>query len=100
MTVYVDGLIAWPQEAESEYASRWFGNGRPSCHLFADTEDELHEFAGRLGLKRSWFQSHHEHPHLHHYDLTLRKRGLAVRLGAVEINAMEWARRHMESAGN
>lgn len=26
------------------------------CHMIADTEEELHQTALRIGMKRSWFQ--------------------------------------------
>jgi len=47
MTVYVDdfGIPA----RVSGIKGRW-------SHLIADTEDELHAFAARLGLRREWFQ--------------------------------------------
>jgi hypothetical protein len=85
MSVYVDSLFptrrsrAWPYNQ--------------ACHLSADTDDELHEFADRLGLKRSWAQSM-EHPrqYFHHYDLTPGKRRQAVKLGAVEVSAVALAR--------
>ncbi len=54
----------------------------PSCHLFADTEDELHAFAARIGMKRSWFQD----KSLPHYDLVVSRRTRAVMLGAIEID--------------
>lgn len=53
-----------------------------SCHLMADTFEELHAFARKLGLKRAWFQPHPRWPH---YDLTVRKRARAVELGAKEV---------------
>ena len=67
----------------------------PSCHLIADSLDELHEFAARIGMKREWFQNHKDLPH---YDLTVKRRKEAVRLGAKEITrkelvAMIWAKR-------
>jgi len=54
----------------------------PSCHLMADSLDELHDMAARLGLKRRWFQ---DDPRLPHYDLTTRRRAAAVHLGAREV---------------
>ena len=54
----------------------------PSCHLLADTEDELHSFAKRLGLKRQWVQRSRRG--IIHYDLNCGKRSLALDLGAVE----------------
>jgi hypothetical protein len=52
------------------------------CHMFADTPIELHTFAARLGLKRSWFQN----SKLPHYDLTRNKREKAILLGAKAIS--------------
>ena len=76
MSVYVDSLIVFGDES----APRCFRN-RPSCHMYADSLEELHSMAYRIGLRRSWFQAD---PHLPHYDLTPSKRRLAVSLGAVE----------------
>jgi hypothetical protein len=55
----------------------------PSCHLLADTEEELHAFAASIGLKRGWFQ---EHPRLWHYDLTASRRRMAVARGAEQMS--------------
>lgn len=50
-------------------------------HLVADTLEELHEFARRIGLKREWFQGHSDHPH---YDtIASSKKQLAIKFGAV-----------------
>ncbi len=54
-----------------------------SCHLFADSEEELHAFAKRLNLKRGWYQ---RVSRLKHYDLTESKRKRAIKLGAVEAD--------------
>jgi len=79
MGVYVDKLFKHP----------WRGGVREWCHLTADTEDELHEFAAKLGLKRSWFQPGPP-ASMPHYDITANKRRLAVEeLGAVEISREE-----------
>lgn len=72
MTVRVDELQT-PINAKH----RCFREG--FCHLTADSLDELHAFAKQLRLKRAWFQPHRLMPH---YDLTLRKRAQALRLGA------------------
>jgi len=69
MAVYVDRLRNWGWK---------YG---PSCHLYADTNEELHAFAARLGLKRKWFQTSPSGPH---YDLTASKRQLAVIYGVTE----------------
>ena len=56
----------------------------PACHMVADSADELHAMAARLGLQRAWFQ---DRPGCPHYDLTTARRALAVRFGAVELTA-------------
>lgn len=75
MTVYVDRLPAagW---------GRWNGG----AHMLGTDLAELHDLAGRLGLRRAWFQSDSTFAH---YDLTASKRALAVRAGAVEIDLGE-----------
>jgi hypothetical protein len=76
VSVYVDKLRNWGWRLG------------PSCHLITDgPNSELHAFADRLGLKRAWFQKGTSGPH---YDLTARRRELAVRLGAVELGDKEF----------
>lgn len=70
MAVYVD----------SE-AIRW--RGREWCHLVADTLEELHDFAARLGLRRSWFQDRGRYPH---YDVTASVRLRALNMGAIDAD--------------
>lgn len=73
MSVYVDDAFCggdW---------GRWTGGG----HLQADTADELHAFAERIGLKRSWFQHRPQRPAADHYDLTRPKRDEAILAGAI-----------------
>ncbi len=52
------------------------------CHMIADTEDELHAIADRIGVARKWYQGNH-------YDIALSKRALAVKAGAIEITRRE-----------
>lgn len=73
MSVYVDPLFRYG-------GSKTFRWDR-SCHMYADTLDELHVMARSIGLKREWFQDHSDLPH---YDLVSTKREKAVELGAVE----------------
>ena len=73
MTVYVDALNDWGWRLG------------PSCHLLADTDEELHEFAARIGMKRAWFQP----KSTPHYDLTASRREKAVKLGAREVTRGE-----------
>ena len=73
MSVYVDD---WQQPARvGRYSARW-------SHLTADTVEELHTFAARLGLRRAWYQ---DSGHRWHYDVTESKRGQAITLGARPI---------------
>lgn len=65
MTVYVDDMRARFHD-------------HIMCHMIADTEAELHDMAGRIGIARRWYQGDH-------YDVTLDRRAHAVALGAVEI---------------
>ena len=56
------------------------------CHMVADTLEELHAMADRIGVQRRWFQNNPDHPH---YDIAQTKRALAVRFGAVEITSRQ-----------
>lgn len=56
------------------------------CHMVADTLDELHAMAARLGLRREWFQGDASTPH---YDLSLERRAQALEFGAVEVDRRE-----------
>jgi hypothetical protein len=65
--------------------------------MIADTDRELHEMAGRIGVARRWFQEDH-------YDITKSKRAQALRYGAVEITwreagAMMFLKRRGERMG-
>ncbi|WP_431050049.1 DUF4031 domain-containing protein [Xanthomonas oryzae] len=70
MAVYVDDAV-WPCR------------GKQWAHLMADSLDELHEFAQRLGLRRNWFQDRASGAH---YDITDAKREMALRIGAVPLS--------------
>lgn len=75
MSVYVDPIIDfWTPSMPVCFKAG-------SCHMYADTLSELHVFAVRVGLRRSWFQTSRT---LNHYDLTVGRRAVAVRLGAIE----------------
>ena len=70
MAVYVDDAVTlWRGE-------RW-------AHLMADTLDELHAFAARLGMPRRAFQDRASGAH---YDVTAPLRERAIALGAVAIS--------------
>jgi hypothetical protein len=57
-------------------------------HMIADNIEELHAFAKRIGMKRSWFQ---ECVSGDHYDVSYSLRKKAVALGALEITMRECA---------
>lgn len=70
MTVYVDKSI-------HDY-------GRMTmCHMLADTEQELHEMADKIGIQRKWYQANASTPH---YDICKAKRMLSIQFGAKEVN--------------
>lgn len=88
MTVYVDD-VRIPARV-GRFEAKW-------SHLTADTRGELHAFATRLGLKRSYFQDPMVngkpkatpgtlHAEMWHYDVTESKRLQAIRLGAVAVS--------------
>ena len=52
------------------------------CHLLADTEDELHAMAARIGLEPGLRQD----GVVPHYDLSLAKRDAAIAEGAIVID--------------
>lgn len=56
------------------------------CHMLADTEDELHGMAERIGVRR-WAQR--SRTGLLHYDICMAKRRMALALGAKEIGRRE-----------
>ena len=69
MAVYVDNLVdhSWRHG--------------PSCHLIADSVDELMNFALEMGMRAEWFQPGSSP----HFDLTVGGRTVAVRYGAIEL---------------
>lgn len=72
MPVYVDEVMRHGGSA----TFRW----KDSCHMYADTLDELHAFAKSIGLKRAWFQD----KRVPHYDLNKSKHAKAIAKGATQ----------------
>lgn len=56
-------------------------------HMIADTIEELHSMADKIGVKRKFFQNISHHPH---YDICQSKKHLAISLGAIEVNKREF----------
>lgn len=52
------------------------------CHMIADSEEELHAMAAKIGVARRWYQGDH-------YDVCLAMRAKAVVEGAKEITARQ-----------
>lgn len=59
------------------------------CHMIADSDDELHAMANRIGVARRWFQK--PGTPTRHYDIALSKRALAIAAGAIEITMRQAA---------
>ncbi|ACL61582.1 DUF4031 domain-containing protein [Methylobacterium nodulans] len=55
------------------------------CHMWADSLDELHAMADRLGLKRAWFQCPPK-ASWEHYDVSKGVRAKALAFGAIETD--------------
>ncbi|MCE3007133.1 MAG: DUF4031 domain-containing protein [Bacteroidetes bacterium] len=65
----------------------WFhGKERRFVHLAADSLEELHRFAERLGLPRSIFQDKPRRPH---YDVFDHHIARALSLGATQVGNKE-----------
>ena len=89
MSLYVDPILRHGGSA----TFRW----PRSCHLYADTLDELHAIAAQLGLKREWFQDRKDLPH---YDIVPGLRLRAIELGAIEHSreeCVQFMRRHRDT---
>jgi hypothetical protein len=51
-------------------------------HMIADTEQELHDMAQVIGVKRKWFQNKASFPH---YDICQNSKLKALENGAIEL---------------
>jgi hypothetical protein len=85
MAVYVDDLMTCIPHSNW----RW----TESCHLIADSVEELHEFAKGIGMKRAWFQNNSRLPH---YDLNKNRRAIAVKMGVIEIDRRQFVSKMRE----
>lgn len=84
MSVYVDPLVQW-----GTVTSPKCFRTAPSCHMYADTLEQLHQMAAQIGMRRAWFQ---DDPRLPYYDLVASRRKSAVARGAIEHTHTQMAR--------
>lgn len=90
MTVYIDDMNA--------------PYGRMTmCHMVADSDEELHAMADKIGVARKW----HQNPKTmgvsnSHYDICLAKKALAIKYGAIPITFRQLGRmlNHKRSHGH
>lgn len=75
MTVYVDDMFKYPM---GEFRRM------KMSHMMADTDEEMHAVADRIGLARRRFQGDH-------YDVSISLRAQAIRHGAAPITLREMA---------
>jgi hypothetical protein len=83
MSVYVDEIRDYGDLVRGyarRYGTRW-------SHMIADSEDELHAFAAKIGVLRRWAQF--PGTPRSHYDIIPAKRAAALRLGAIEITSRQ-----------
>lgn len=75
MAVYVDSLCY--------YGGTGFFKDKQTCHLLADTKEELVDFAvNSLGMNPRWLQD----TRVPHFDLVESRRRMAVENGAIELS--------------
>jgi hypothetical protein len=55
-------------------------------HLVADSREELHAFAAKVGIKRCWFDGNRHHPH---YDIPLKLRQAVEKSNAIKVSPRE-----------
>jgi len=79
MAVYVDDMRSLTEASRRDTAE---------SHLFADSDEELHAFAARLGLTVQCFVPG-RHPRIGHYHVTPGKRQQAIMLGATPVTRRE-----------
>lgn len=90
MTVYVDDMYLYPM-GEFKRGPRTY----KMSHMIADTAEELHAMADRIGVARRWFQDKASGPH---YDITMTKRREAIAAGAVPITLRQCSAMSLERA--
>lgn len=88
MTIFVDNINTYYDHSNiiiKKYGTQW-------CHMWCDgNEEELHELAIKIGLKRKYFQKHRI---FNHYDLIPSKRIQAIKCGAIETSLRIWIKKN------
>lgn len=59
-------------------------------HMIADTKEELLKMAKSIGMREEWIQD--EGTPREHFDVSISRRKLAIKLGAKEINFRDLAK--------
>ena len=85
MTVYVDNM----HESTLGHFKTRSGRTYKMSHMIADSDEELHAMADKIGVDRRWFQKPGTPGR--HYDITKTKRAEAIAAGAVEITMQQAA---------
>ena len=86
MPVYVDDMYLYPMGR--------FGRMKMS-HMVADTIEELHAMADKIGVDRKWVQRADLGKGWVHYDISIDKRAKAIAAGAVELTMRDLAKMTM-----
>lgn len=81
MTVYVDAPI-WTKAASKQPRKTY-------SHMVADSLQELHEFAAKIGIKKHFF---HKHRVASHYDITSDQQVVALSNGAQLVSSTDIVR--------
>lgn len=85
--IYVDDAYLKARIGNVQVTREW-------CHLvaFPPNEEELVEFGKKIGLRKEWLQR----GTWVHFDVTPRKKQLAIRHGAIPIESRKLAKKMMD----
>lgn len=67
------------------------------CHMVADTTQELIDMVEKIGVHPKWIQKAGTHEE--HFDISLAKRALAIKNGAIEVSQRDVAKLMLRKAG-
>lgn len=67
------------------YIDNGLARNRNYSHLFADSVDELHAFATKVGIHRCWY-SNKRGKRQPHYDVSDRYRERCLAMGAIPVS--------------